>query len=73
MADCQVGWCVGFRALRDEQLEKKWKAAKAEYEKSDDAYKGQLGRQKLSSVQFVNSNLTEYDALTDQFDAFVHM
>jgi D-glycerate 3-kinase len=67
------GWCVGFRALSDEQLEEKWKAAKAEFEKNGDAYKRQLGKQKISSAQFVNTSLREYDALTDQFDAFVHM
>ena len=67
------GWCVGFRALTDEQLEEKWKAAKDDYEKHGDEYRGQLGKQKLSSVMFVNNCLREYDALTDQFGAFVHM
>ena len=67
------GWCVGFRALTDEQAEEKWKAAKDDFEKNGDAYKGQLGKQKLSSALFVNSCLREYDALTNQFGAFVHM
>jgi D-glycerate 3-kinase len=67
------GWCVGFRALSDDQVEEKWNAAEADYERNGDGYKGQLGKQKLSSAQFVNSSLKEYDALTDQFGAFVHM
>ena len=67
------GWCVGFRALGDEQVEEKWKAAKGDYEKNADGYKGQLGKQKLSSAEFVNSSLKQYDALTNQFGAFVHM
>lgn len=67
------GWCVGFRALSDADLEKKWKAAKEQYEKEGDEYRGQLGKQKLESAMFVNSSLRDYDALTDQFGAFVHM
>lgn len=67
------GWCVGFRALSDAQVEEKWKAAKADFERQGNDYKGQLGKQKLSSAQFVNSSLRKYDALTDQFGAFVHM
>ena len=67
------GWCVGFRALSDEQVETKWKAAKDDFEKNGDAYQGQLGKQKLSSALFVNSCLREYDSLTNQFGAFVHM
>lgn len=67
------GWCVGFRALSDKQVEEKWEVAKAAFEREGDAYKGQLGRQKLSSALFVNDSLRGYDALTDQFGAFVHM
>lgn len=67
------GWCVGFRALSDVDMEKKWKAAKDEFEQKGDAYQGQLGRQKLESALFVNEKLREYDALTDRFGAFAHM
>lgn len=67
------GWCVGFRALSDEQVERKWRTEKADYERKGPDYKGQLGKQKVSSAQFVNSSLRGYDALTDQLGAFVHM
>lgn len=67
------GWCVGFRALSDADVEQKWKAAKQEFEQHGDSYQGQLGRQKLESALFVNSKLRDYDALTDRFGAFAHM
>lgn len=67
------GWCVGFRALSDADVEKKWKAAKDGYQQKGDAYQGQLGRQTLESALFINSKLREYDALTDRFGAFAHM
>lgn len=67
------GWCVGFRALSDADLEAKWIAAKEQNEWPGDEYKGQLGKQELESVKFVNEKLREYDALTDRFDAFVHI
>lgn len=67
------GWCVGFRALSDEQVEQKWSAAKSEHEQQGDGYQGQLGKQHLKSALFVNSKLRDYDALTDRFGAFVHM
>ncbi|KXT01633.1 hypothetical protein AC578_8029 [Pseudocercospora eumusae] len=67
------GWCVGFRALSDAQVESKWKAAKAEAEMGGGSYKGRLGKVKLEDVLFVNSKLREYDALTDRFGAFIHI
>lgn len=67
------GWCVGFRALADEQVEEKWRAAKQLFDSDQKSYHGQLGKQRLESVLFVNRNLREYDALTDRFGAFVHM
>ena len=67
------GWCVGFRALSDEGVKTKWQVAKEQYENQGQDYQGQLGKQKLESVLFVNRNLRNYDGLTDQFGAFVHM
>ena len=67
------GWCVGFRALSNEQVAAKWRDANSDWEKNGDDYKGQLGRQNLSSASFVNNSLKEYDTFTDRFDAFVHM
>jgi pantothenate kinase-related protein Tda10 len=67
------GWCVGFRALSDEEVEKKWRAAKAEAEDGDGSYQGRLGKLQLEHVLFVNGKLREYDGLTDKFGAFIHM
>ena len=58
------GWCVGFRALSDEELERKWKAAVQAFEAEGDAYEGRLGRLQLDSVLFVNNKLREYDEMT---------
>lgn len=59
------GWCVGFRALSEEELVSRWKAAEHEFETNPDAYNGQLGRVGLESVRFVNETLKEYDVLTE--------
>lgn len=67
------GWCVGFRALSDADVERKWKASKAEYESKGDGYQGQLGKLELEHALFVNGKLRDYDALTDRFGAFMHM
>lgn len=67
------GWCVGFRALSDEEVEQEWKDAKQQAEKGDGSYKGRLGKLKLEDVLFINAKLREYDALTDRFGAFMHM
>ena len=58
------GWCVGFRALSDEEVERKWKAAAQEFEARGEAYEGRLGKLQLESVLFVNNKLREYDAMT---------
>ena len=67
------GWCVGFRALSDSEFERKWTAARNEFQRNGDEYSGQLGKLELESALFLNSKLREYDALTDRFGAFVHM
>jgi len=65
------GWCVGFRALTEAELEDKWADAVARREQG--GYHGRLGWNKFENVKFVNEALREYDGLTDQFDAFVHL
>ncbi|KAI6942068.1 putative uridine/cytidine kinase, partial [Hortaea werneckii] len=67
------GWCVGFRALSDSEVEQKWKAATADLESNGDSYKGQLGKLELEDVIFINNKLREYDALTNQFGAFMQI
>jgi D-glycerate 3-kinase len=58
------GWCVGFRALGDGEVERKWKAAVEEYDSKGSAYSGRLGKLQLDSVKFVNNALREYDGMT---------
>lgn len=68
------GWCVGFRALDDEQVQSKWRAAKSEADRSgDSSYKGRLGKLRVEDVLFINSKLRDYDAFTDKLEAFIHM
>ncbi|KAK5118476.1 hypothetical protein LTR62_002991 [Meristemomyces frigidus] len=67
------GWCVGFRPLPDEGLERKWEAAARKFQQEPAKYQGQLGRLNLESVQHVNTSLRSYDRLTDMFGAFVHI
>lgn len=58
------GWCVGFRALSNEEVTAKWKRANATYEKQGIAYGGCLGRLSLADVMFVNEQLRKYDGMT---------
>ncbi|KAK4554457.1 hypothetical protein LTR86_008311 [Recurvomyces mirabilis] len=67
------GWCVGFRALSDRNVERKWEAAKQLFERDGEQYLGQLGKLRLEDVLFVNQALKGYDVLTDRFRAFVHI
>lgn len=66
------GWCVGFRALNDQHLRDRWQAAKEQNESRND-YQGRLGKQEFKSIAFINDRLRDYDALTDEFGAFIHM
>ena len=53
------GWCVGFRALEEGEVERKWRAAK-------DGRLGetQLAKHRLGDLLFVNEALKGYDLLT---------
>lgn len=65
------GWCVGFRALPDTEVESLWRAA-VEQERSGKRT-GQLGRHKLENLLFVNEKLKGYDIFTDNFNAFIQI
>jgi D-glycerate 3-kinase len=69
------GWCVGFRALPDEELRSRWRSAheKATSAAGSDEYEGQLGRVKLEDVAFINDSLRAYDDLTDKLAALIYM
>ncbi|AEO70892.1 009cf9dd-aa11-4bb7-b771-20684da69390 [Thermothielavioides terrestris] len=58
------GWCVGFRPLPADTLERKWRAPGART----------LHRHKLEHLLFVNDRLAAYDGLVNAaLDAFVHV
>ncbi|KAJ5659250.1 hypothetical protein N7507_005701 [Penicillium longicatenatum] len=65
------GWCVGFRPWDDETLRSKWETAVRQKETGN--YDGRLGHVKLEDVQAVNDALKRYNALTDKFDALIHI
>ena len=69
------GWCAGFRALSDAELEGKWKRAKEVLDvhkvhsdagvSNDRRMNGKLGRQKLEDLKVVNDALKGYDGLIE--------
>ena len=65
------GWCLGFRALPREKLVRKWEGAVRQREKGN--YTGRLGWNRLEDVDFLNEALRQYDQLTDQLDALIHL
>jgi len=65
------GWCVGFRAVASADLESKWASAVKQREQG--MYHGRLGYTKRTDVEFVNEALKDYDKLTNQLDAFIHL
>ncbi|KAI1179421.1 putative Uridine/cytidine kinase [Nemania sp. FL0916] len=56
------GWCVGFRALSPLEITSRYAAPSRT-----------LHHHQLSHLQYINHRLEEYDAITDLFDAFVHI
>ncbi|KAL8731424.1 MAG: hypothetical protein Q9166_003399 [cf. Caloplaca sp. 2 TL-2023] len=58
------GWCLGFRALDNAQINACWTDA-VEVCSQGKGYHGRLGHNRLEHVQFINEALRGYDALTD--------
>ncbi len=58
------GWCIGFRALGEEELERRWRDAVREREEEGEGYRGRLGYSRFEDVRFINEALRGYDALT---------
>ena len=59
------GWCVGFRPLSDDELERKWREANSDVDDAQKEYNGRLGKLKLEDVKFVNKALKQYNDLTE--------
>lgn len=57
------GWCVGFRALEDQELRKKWEEAVVQNKSGN--YRGRLGWNRFQDIKFVNDALKGYDILTE--------
>ncbi|GJC77900.1 putative kinase mug58 [Colletotrichum liriopes] len=56
------GWCVGFRALSESDVEANWKAPSRT-----------LQQHKLEHLLLVNERLKGYDTMTDLLDVFIHI
>ncbi|KAI1197568.1 putative Uridine/cytidine kinase [Nemania serpens] len=56
------GWCVGFRPLPSVEVAARYAAPSRT-----------LRDHALEHLQFINSKLEAYDAITDLFDAFIHI
>jgi len=67
------GWCVGFRPLSPSTLKSKHEAAVAAARDPHTHYVGRLGHHTLQSLTDINEALRQYDAITDQLDAFIHI
>ncbi|KAK9460475.1 P-loop containing nucleoside triphosphate hydrolase protein [Lipomyces oligophaga] len=68
------GWCVGFKPLPDQEVEKRWQDSVKEHALNPDSdSQSTLWKHKLEHLLFINSRLREYNIMTDTFDAFVHI
>ncbi|KAI2624152.1 P-loop containing nucleoside triphosphate hydrolase protein [Hypoxylon sp. NC1633] len=56
------GWCVGFRHLSPMEVTLKWNTPSRT-----------LHQHSLDHLNFINDRLRDYDAITDMFDAFIHI
>ncbi|KAG6003780.1 hypothetical protein E4U21_001683 [Claviceps maximensis] len=65
------GWAVGFRPLRDEDVEARWKGA--HNTTTTITSRTLLPRHQLEHLLFVNDKLRDYDAVTDLLDALIHV
>lgn len=52
------GWCVGFRAISESQVEEKWRSSR-------ESGTGVIGRHELEHLQWINEALRGYDQLTE--------
>lgn len=57
------GWCVGFRALSDIELQGHWESAVRQ--RNEEEYKGRLGWNSLESIRYINEALRDYDEITE--------
>ncbi|KAL2121547.1 hypothetical protein VTJ04DRAFT_5574 [Mycothermus thermophilus] len=66
------GWCVGFRALPDHELEARWKRSRTL--PPDERCNNHISRHELAHLRFINDQLSQYEAvLNARLDAFIHL
>ncbi|MDI1488809.1 MAG: hypothetical protein OHK93_008085 [Ramalina farinacea] len=65
------GWCIGFKALSDGELRRRWESAKAQ--EGAGVYDGRLAFASLCNISVVNAALKQYDEITKQLDAMIHI
>ena len=65
------GWCIGFKAISDEELRRRWESAKAR--EAAGVYDGRLAFASLCNISVVNAALKQYDEITKQLDALIHI
>ena len=58
------GWCVGFRPLDQDRVQRKWEDAVKQREGNTESYSGRLGWNRLKDVLFINKALEAYDEIT---------
>ena len=63
------GWCIGFQALSDADLQQSWEDAVLQYAR--DGRKSPLAASQLSSIHFVNAALRSYENLLNQIDSII--
>ena len=57
------GWCVGFRALPEQEIKDLWERACSQKQERPSEYRGRLGWNRLEDVLFINEALREYEKL----------
>ncbi|KAK9370373.1 P-loop containing nucleoside triphosphate hydrolase protein [Lipomyces kononenkoae] len=67
------GWCVGFRALTDDEVKAKWEKSKHLHQADPNSLGTTLWGLRLDDLLFVNCKLKGYDVMTDLFDAMIHL
>lgn len=65
------GWCLGFRALPENDLQAKWEAAVLQ--RTTGSYVGRLGHCRFADISFINKALSLFDPLTDKLDILIHL
>ncbi|KAJ8098512.1 P-loop containing nucleoside triphosphate hydrolase protein [Lipomyces tetrasporus] len=68
------GWCVGFKSLPDDQVKAKWEESNRAHCPADlNTSRITLSKFRLEDLLFMNRKLRDYDVITEEFDAMIHL